>query len=96
MFGLSLSEIGIILVVALLVIRPKDIPEIAQFIKKGMKSFRAATREFRTTWNEVKKELDLDDIEEIRKETRVIVNEAGEHFEAYDVSAITPYIKKKP
>ncbi len=48
-FGLSFFEIGIILVVALLVLGPKKLPELAKSLGKGLREFRNATEDFRST-----------------------------------------------
>ncbi len=38
--GLGISEIGLILIVALLVVGPKKLPELAQSIGSGLRAFR--------------------------------------------------------
>lgn len=49
MFGLSGTEIVIILVVALLVLGPKKLPDLARTVGKGLREFRRATDGIRTT-----------------------------------------------
>ena len=44
MFGLGVGEIVIILVVALIFIGPKKLPELARGLGKGMREFQNATR----------------------------------------------------
>ena len=44
MFGLGVGEIIIILVVALIFIGPKKLPELARGLGKGMREFQNATR----------------------------------------------------
>jgi sec-independent protein translocase protein TatA len=48
-FGLSFWEIAIILVIALVVLGPKKLPELARSLGKGLKEFRRATEDFKTT-----------------------------------------------
>jgi len=64
MFGIGFNEIIIILVIALIVIGPKKLPDIAKALGKGY-------REFKTAFDDVKNDLDmeLDDktYDEIRK-----------------------------
>lgn len=44
MFGLGIGEITIILVIALIFIGPKKLPELARGLGKGIKEFQNATR----------------------------------------------------
>ncbi len=65
MFGIGFNEVLIILILALIIIGPKKLPDIAKALGKGY-------REFRKAFDEVKEEMDLnfDDeksYEEIRK-----------------------------
>src|ERR1041384_5720462 len=49
MFGLGFWEIAIILAVALLVLGPSKLPELAKGLGKGLREFRKATEEFKST-----------------------------------------------
>ncbi len=53
MFGIGFNELIIILVVALIVIGPKKLPEIAKTLGKGY-------REFKNAFDDVKNEINLD------------------------------------
>lgn len=62
MFGIGIPELIIIMVIALIVIGPSKLPELAKALGKGMAEFRKATQE-------IKDSLDLDeDIKEIKNE----------------------------
>jgi len=66
MFGIGFNEIIIILLIALIVIGPQKLPDIAKALGKGY-------REFRKAFNDIKDELNIDDeddeksYDEIRK-----------------------------
>jgi sec-independent protein translocase protein TatB len=53
MFGMSMPEILLILAVALIVIGPKKLPDLARSLGKGFREFKSATRE-------LKESIDLD------------------------------------
>ena len=60
MFGIGLPELIIIMVIALIVIGPSKLPELARALGKGMAEFRRATQE-------IKDSLDIDeDIQNIK------------------------------
>ena len=62
MFGIGLPELIIIMVIALIVIGPSKLPDLARALGKGMAEFRKATQE-------IKESLDLDeDIAEVKKD----------------------------
>jgi TatA/E family protein of Tat protein translocase len=56
MFGVGIPEILIILVIALLVLGPQKLPEIAKALGRAMGEFKRATSELRET-------MDLDNLD---------------------------------
>ncbi len=48
MFGLSFWEIGLIMAVALIVLGPKKLPEMAKKLGEGLREFRNATSGFKS------------------------------------------------
>ena len=66
MFGIGFPELIIIMVLALIVLGPSKLPDIARALGKGIAEFRKATQE-------MKENLALDEgIQEVQKATREI------------------------
>lgn len=67
MFGLGMTEMIVIGVIALLVVGPKDLPRLFKGIAGFMRQIRKLTREFQGVVNDMIRESDLDDL---RKEAQ--------------------------
>lgn len=52
MFGIGMPELLLILAVALIVIGPKKLPDLARAIGRGFAEFRKATDELKNTFHE--------------------------------------------
>ncbi len=62
MFGFSLAELVMIFLVAIIVIKPKDLPEIAHFVGRTYYKIRKLIREIKIQLLAAQKELGLDEI----------------------------------
>ena len=58
MFGIGPSELIIILVIALLVLGPKRLPELAAGLGKGLAEFRRATADINAELDEARRSLE--------------------------------------
>lgn len=54
MFGLGIGEIAVILIIALVFIGPKKLPELAKTLGKGFREFQAAMKGINTSLHDVK------------------------------------------
>jgi len=66
MFGIGTTEIVVILVVALLVLGPKKLPEIAKSLGKTLGEFRRVTTDVKRTI-----EMEADQEEQVRAKKRI-------------------------
>lgn len=59
MFNIGMGELVLVLLVAFLVVGPKDLPKVARWIARQVKSLRRMIREVKkeTGWDEFAKEL---------------------------------------
>jgi len=62
MLGLDWTELALILVVAVVVIGPKDLPDAVRGIAKGIQKLRRMAGEFQTQVDEVVREAKLEDV----------------------------------
>jgi len=66
MFGIGMPELILIFLIALIVVGPSKLPDLARALGKGIAEFRRAA-------NEIKENLDLDDtLGDIKKEVKEV------------------------
>ncbi|HEU4343806.1 MAG TPA: Sec-independent protein translocase protein TatB [Candidatus Binatia bacterium] len=58
MFGIGMPELLLILAVALVVLGPKKLPELARALGKGMAEFRRATDELKDEFHKIEREVE--------------------------------------
>ncbi len=89
MFGMGMPEIILILVIALIVLGPKKLPEIAKSLGRGIGEFKRATQEVKDNLqvdNDLKEARDTireakEDLEETMRKS-VAENTAGQEVDA--------------
>ena len=62
MFSFGWSEIALIVVVVIIVIGPKEIPNLLKQLGNFSKSLRKISREFKNSLNEIAEESDIKDV----------------------------------
>lgn len=68
MLGLGVGEVIIILIVALVVLGPTKLPQVARQVGKGLREFRRAASDLQNTFDEVAREAEREErAEEVKK-----------------------------
>ena len=93
MFGIGTWELVVILVLALIVLGPNKLPEVAKTIGKGLASLRRSAEEVKREINldgmrsEIEKEVGIDELKQmvdVRGEVRRALNDLEEPGEPAD------------
>lgn len=89
MLGLSWTETLVILIVALLVIKPQDIPPIVRGMRQFFRKCKAIQQEISNTLMEVVDEVELKELKEevqaINKDIEYIADMEGNLQETYNI-----------
>jgi len=93
MFGIGPTELVVILVVALLVLGPKRLPEIARALGKGIAEFRRATADVTSEIDNARIMLEQEAREASRR--AAVKTEPKAEQKTYSRSATTPEPEKK-
>src|SRR3954465_7177775 len=72
MFDIGWSEIAVIVVVALVVIGPKDLPKVLKTVGIWVRKARMLTRDFQNSVDEMIREADMEDVRRQATELRNI------------------------
>lgn len=78
MFGIGMPELIIIMVIALVVIGPKKLPDLAKALGKGLAEFKKASQEIKDSFN-----LD-EEIKTIKEDTIDTINDFENSLDSAD------------
>lgn len=94
MFGLSFSELLIVLVVAVLAVGPNELPRLIRSVGKFMRGISALGQELRRQMDDVIGDEELAELkrlrETIRDQSNYIIDQQGEYQEVFDISDLMP------
>ncbi len=95
MFDIGWSEMAIIMLLALIIIGPKDLPRVARTIGQWVRKARMLAREFQTSLEDMAKEAELDDVKkeiekvgrtDLKKTVENAIDPKGDLKKAFDTS----------
>lgn len=93
MLGISLSEFIVILCIAVVLIRPEDMPTIIKMVKSFLKKISLLKKEYSKTMTKLQKELDLED--DFEDDNQIILDANGRPQIAYDIEELKGNFKAK-
>jgi TatA/E family protein of Tat protein translocase len=89
MFGIGMPELLLILALALIVLGPKKLPELARALGKGMAEFRRATDDLKDEFRQLENEPPESPVKATQKDDSLLTKQA-------DASAASPAADKQP
>ena len=107
MFGFSLAELVVVMIVILIFIKPQDLPEIAHFLGRIFFRGKKFYHELKKNLSELEKEFGIDDLKQeinrgiadeaskIEDETTVIVDMYGNEHHVKNIHEIRPDLDKE-
>src|SRR5438094_10653144 len=91
---LGFSEMLLIFIVALLVFGPKKLPELGKSLGKGIREFKKATEELKSSWEDQVKDIStpLNDVKkDIHNMGQDMKSDFYKHLEASEVPTEVPH-----
>lgn len=91
--GLGWSEMLVIFIVALLVFGPKKLPELGKSLGKGIREFRRATDDLKSSWDEQMRDVEspLKDVSrDIQEAAQNVKNDFYQSVEAAESNESSP------
>ncbi len=107
MFGFSLAELIVVLLVILIFIKPEDLPEVAHFFGKVFYRAKRLFNEVKKSLKEMEKELGIEDLKQemhrgiaeekskLEEEMTIIVDMYGNEHQVPNVKEVRPDLSEE-
>lgn len=86
MFGLSMGELAVILLVAVVVVGPKELPTVVRAVVRTLAQIRGIGHEFRKNFEELAQEAELNALREEFTQLPTIIDLEGKEQRVYDIA----------
>lgn len=97
MFGIGMTEMILIAALALIVLGPKKLPDLARSLGKGFAEFKRATNELKSTIDmEIKAEDERHDKEVAARKEQKIPDNADEALSRLETEEASPAVENPP
>ena len=83
MFSLGWMEISIILIITIIIVGPKEIPTVINFIKSITSNLRKLSKEFNSTVDEITHIQEVKDIKKEILDTKEVVLKEGKELDEF-------------
>jgi len=81
---LGVPELIVIFVIALLVFGPKKLPDLGKSLGKGLREFKRATEDIKSTWEEQLKDAETS-VKDVKETVNQATTDIKKNFEDLDV-----------
>jgi sec-independent protein translocase protein TatB len=82
MFGMGMQEIIVVLAIALIVIGPKKLPDLAKSLGRAMGEFKKATRDFKDS-------IQVDELDDVKRDFNNLNDDIKDTFDVSIDTTIT-------
>jgi Tat protein translocase TatB subunit len=89
MFDVSLTELFLVVVAAVIFIGPKELPTVVRAVARGLKALRALTKDVRKAFDALVEESGVKETADtFNAEIRLIKGDDGQFYESYELSKL--------
>ncbi len=89
MFDISFGELILVVAIAIIFLKPEDVPKVLRAVAKAIRWVKETSREFTSIFDDLAKESGIKDIErDLTIKPTLVKGDDGKYYEAYDLANI--------